>query len=96
MAQQLAELVPEAFSDGRIDIAKLGELLGANASDAAARFGLSWTRKARAMRAAQLPTTATLRTDKANSKDWETTENIFIEGDNLEVLKVLQKHSTAR
>ena len=48
------------------------------------------------MRAAQLPTTATLRPDKANFKDWETTENIFIEGDNLEVLKVLQKHSTAR
>lgn len=77
-------------------MAKLGEFLGADASDAAARFGLSLPGKARAMRAAQLLTTATLRPDKANFKDWETTENIFIEGDNLEVLKVLQKHSTAR
>ncbi|MCQ9335495.1 hypothetical protein NQ011_02070 [Corynebacterium phoceense] len=77
-------------------MAQLGELLGADASDSAARFGLSLPGKARAMRAAQLLTTATLRPDKANSKDWETTENIFIEGDNLEVLEVLHKHSTAR
>lgn len=76
-------------------MAKLSELLGANASDAAARFGLSRPGKARAMRAAQLPTTAMLRPDKANSKEWDTTENVFIEGDNLEVLKVLQKYSTA-
>lgn len=92
LAQQLAELVPEAFSDGRIDVAKLGELLGEDASDAAERFGLFWPGKKRAMRAAQQPTTATLRPDKANSKEWDTTENVFIEGDNLEVLKVLQKH----
>lgn len=44
------------------------------------------------MRAAQTPTTATLRPDKENSKDWDTTKNVFIEGDNLEVLKILQKH----
>ena len=92
LAQQLAELVPEAFSDGRINVAKLGELLGEDASDAAERFGLFWPGKKRAMRAAQQPTTATLRPDKANSKEWDTTENVFIEGDNLEVLKVLQKH----
>lgn len=44
------------------------------------------------MRAAQTPTTATLKPDKENSKDWDTTKNVFIEGDNLEVLKILQKH----
>jgi adenine-specific DNA-methyltransferase len=44
------------------------------------------------MRAAQEPTTATLKPCKEESKDWDTTENLFIEGDNLEVLKVLQKH----
>ncbi|CAB0568002.1 site-specific DNA-methyltransferase [Corynebacterium diphtheriae] len=44
------------------------------------------------MRVAQTPTTATLRPDKENSKDWDTTKNVFIEGDNLEVLKILQKH----
>lgn len=44
------------------------------------------------MRVAQTPTTATLHPDKENSKDWDTTKNVFIEGDNLEVLKILQKH----
>lgn len=48
------------------------------------------------MRAAQTPTTATLRPDKENSKDWDTTKNVFIEGDNLEVLKILQKHYHGR
>lgn len=46
----------------------------------------------RALRAAQAPTTATLKPDLANSKDWDTTQNVFIEGDNLEVLKILQRH----
>ncbi|MDK7181505.1 site-specific DNA-methyltransferase [Corynebacterium riegelii] len=44
------------------------------------------------MRAAQTPTSATLVPDFENSKDWDTTKNVFIEGDNLEVLKILQKH----
>jgi adenine-specific DNA-methyltransferase len=56
------------------------------------RFGLFWPGKKRALRAAQEPTTATLRPDVENSKDWDTTKNVFIEGDNLEVLKILQKH----
>lgn len=61
-------------------------------ADTSERFGLFWPGKKRAMRAAQTPTTATLRPDKENSKDWDTTKNVFIEGDNLEVLKILQKH----
>ena len=55
----------------------------------AKRFGLFWPGKRRALRAAQEPTTATLRPDRENSKDWDTTQNVFIEGDNLEVLKLL-------
>ena len=50
-----------------------------------------WPGKKQVLRAAQDPTTATLRPAKDESKDWDTTNNIFIEGDNLEVLKVLQK-----
>lgn len=92
LAAQLAELVPEAIADGKIDVVKLQELLAADATDANERFGLFWPGKKRALRAAQEPTTATLRPDPANSKDWDTTKNIFIEGDNLEVLKILQKH----
>jgi len=92
LAAQFAELVPEAIADGKVDVVKLQELLAADASDANERFGLFWPGKKRALRAAQEPTTATLRPDPDNSKDWDTTKNIFIEGDNLEVLKILQKH----
>lgn len=56
------------------------------------RFGLFWPGKTQAIRAAQTPTTATLQPDPDNSVDWDTTQNVVIEGDNLEVLKVLQKH----
>lgn len=92
LAEQLAELAPEAIADGKVDVEKLKELLEGDASDTSERFGLFWPGKKRAMRAAQTPTTATLRPDKENSKDWDTTKNVFIEGDNLEVLKILQKH----
>ncbi|WP_426721882.1 site-specific DNA-methyltransferase [Corynebacterium auriscanis] len=92
LAEQLAELAPEVIADGKIDVEKLKELLQGDASDTSERFGLFWPGKKRAIRAAQTPTTATLRPDKENSKDWDTTKNVFIEGDNLEVLKILQKH----
>ncbi|MCT1434926.1 site-specific DNA-methyltransferase [Dietzia maris] len=92
LAQKLQELVPEVIADGKVDVAKLTELLAGDAADSNERFGLFWPGKKRALRAAQEPTTATLRPDKANSKDWDTTKNVFIEGDNLEVLKILQKH----
>jgi adenine-specific DNA-methyltransferase len=92
LAARLAETVPEAIADGKVDVVKLQELLGSDTADASERFGLFWPGKKRALRAAQEPTTATLRPDFENSKDWDTTQNIFIEGDNLEVLKILQKH----
>ncbi|MFZ1360528.1 MAG: site-specific DNA-methyltransferase [Candidatus Saccharimonadales bacterium] len=91
LARQLEDLVPEAIADGKVDVAKLKELLDEDAGDTKERFGLFWPGKKRAMRAAQDPTTATLKPAKDESKDWDTTNNIFIEGDNLEVLKVLQK-----
>lgn len=92
LAERLAELVPEVIADGKIDTRKLEELLDGDATDARERFGLFWPGKKPALRAAQEPTTATLVPDKENSKDWDTTQNVFIEGDNLEVLKILQKH----
>lgn len=92
LAAQLSELIPEAIADGKVDVEKLKELLGDDAGDDRERFGLFWAGKKRALRAAQEPTTATLRPDVENSKDWDTTKNVFIEGDNLEVLKILQKH----
>lgn len=92
LARRLQELVPEAISDGKVDVTKLTELLATDAADSSERFGLFWPGKKRALRAAQEPTTATLRPVKDQSKDWDTTKNVFIEGDNLEVLKILQKH----
>ncbi|MFB2572712.1 site-specific DNA-methyltransferase [Micrococcus sp. IITD107] len=96
LASQLAELVPEVIADGKVDVEKLKELLDGDAADTSERFGLFWPGKKRALRAAQEPTTATLRPDFDNSKDWDTTKNVFIEGDNLEVLKILQKHYHAK
>src|SRR5690625_2338863 len=96
LAEQLAELVPEAIADGKVDVTKLQELLSTDAADPTERFGLFWPGKKRALRAAQEPTTATLKPDFENSKDWDTTKNVFIEGDNLEVLKILQKHYHAK
>lgn len=96
LAAQLAELVPEAIADGKVDVEKLKELLDDDVADGVERFGLFWPGKKRAMRAAQEPTTATLKPDFENSKDWDTTKNVFIEGDNLEVLKILQKHYHAK
>ncbi|MFP1878796.1 site-specific DNA-methyltransferase [Lonsdalea quercina] len=92
LAGQLAELVPEAVADGKLDVEKLRELLTDDAADSHERFGLFWPGKKRALHAAQTPSTATLKPDLANSKDWDTTQNVFIEGDNLEVLKILQRH----
>ena len=92
LAEQLAELVPEAVADGKIDVLKLQELLAQDAAETSERFGLFWPGKQRALRIAQMPTSATLRPEPAKSKHWDTTKNVFIEGDNLEVLKILQKH----
>lgn len=96
LAAQLAELMPEVIADSKVDVEKLKELLDGDAADTSERFGLFWPGKKRALRAAQEPTTATLRPDFENSKDWDTTKNVFIEGDNLEVLKILQKHYHAK
>lgn len=96
LAAKLAELVPEAVADGKVDVVKLQELLSSDAADGNERFGLFWPGKKRALRAAQEPTSATLKPDFENSKNWDTTKNVFIEGDNLEVLKILQKHYHGR
>lgn len=96
LAAQLADLVPEAIADGKVDIEKLKDLLEDDTDDANERFGLFWPGKKRALKAAQEPTTATLQPNFESSRDWRTTKNAFIEGDNLEVLKILQQHYHAK
>jgi len=92
LSAQLADMFPEAIADGKIDSEKLKELLGDDLSEDRERFGLFWPGKKRALRAAQEPTNATLKPNFEQSVGWDSTQNIFIEGDNLEVLKILQKH----
>jgi adenine-specific DNA-methyltransferase len=90
LAAQLAEIVPEVLSDGKLDVTKLRELLNGDAENSPEKFGLFWPGKRAAQALAQIPTTATLVPAPEESVDWDNTKNIFIEGDNLEVLKALQ------
>ena len=88
---QLKEILPEAFTENKIDWEKLKATLGDNVEFKNERYVLNWAGKSDAFRALQAPSTATLAPSKEESVNFEDTENIFIEGENLEVLKVLQK-----
>lgn len=93
----LKQIVPEAFADGKINFETLRELLGDDVEDERdEHFGLSWTGKREARRLAGLPSKGTLVPVAGEGIDEDTTENIFIEGDNLEVLKLLHKSYRGR
>ncbi len=87
----LEKLMPEIFQDGKIDFEKFKTLLVDSMDDSNECYNFIWNGKNQALKLAQKPTTATLRPIKKKSKNWETTENLYIEGDNLETLKLLQK-----
>lgn len=87
----LKALFPAIVTDGKVDFDVLRQLLGDAVDDGAERYGLNWKGKARARAFALTPSLGTLRPAKADSVDWDTTKNIMIEGDNLEVLKLLRK-----
>jgi adenine-specific DNA-methyltransferase len=88
---KLKELFPEIFDEGKIDFAKLQEELGSFVDTESERYNFTWNGKSEAKQIAQTPSTGTLRPCIAESKNWDTTQNLYIEGDNLEVLKLLQK-----
>jgi adenine-specific DNA-methyltransferase len=92
--ETLKHLFPEAVAEGKIDITVLKELLGTSLlaeEEREEKYGLNWHGKRRARQIALTPSTGTLRPAKEDSVDWDTTQNLMIEGDNLEVLKLLQK-----
>lgn len=89
--EKLKELFPEVFSEGKIDFKKLEEELGSFTCNEPERYNFTWAGKSEAKKIAQTPSTGTLRPCKEESKKWDTTQNLYIEGDNLEVLKLLQK-----
>lgn len=88
--EKLKEVFPEVFADGKVDFDKLQGLLGHYIADDKEKYSFSWKGKADSLRLAQKRSTGTLRPCKEESKDWDTTGNLYIEGDNLEVLKLLQ------
>ncbi len=89
--EKLRELFPGVFTEGKVDFDVLREVLGDYADDRPERYSFTWNGKSRARRIAQTPSTGTLRPCPEESVNWDTTQNLFIEGDNLEVLKLLQK-----
>lgn len=89
--QKLKQLFPESFTDGKFDVAKMAQLLGDYNEEAQEKYDFTWHGKGKALKMSQTPSMGTLRPSKADSKDWDNTQNLYIEGDNLEVLKLLQK-----
>lgn len=87
----LQALFPEAVSEGKIRFEVLKELLGEAVDDADEKYGMNWHGKRRARQMSLTPSTGTLLPNVTDSLEWSTTQNILIEGDNLEVLKLLQK-----
>ncbi len=92
----LQGLFPEAFSEGQIDFEVLKQLLGGAVEEREEKYGLNWHGKRRARQIALTPSNGTLLPCPEESVDWGTTQNIMIEGDNLEVLKLLQKSYAGR
>lgn len=88
---RLKALFPEIVTDGKVDFDVLRELLGDSVEDGEERYGLSWKGKRRARAFALTPSLGTLRPAPNDSVDWDTTHNIVVEGDNLEVLKSIRR-----
>lgn len=99
--EALKAIFPEAFTEdlsasgdgqaGGVDFEVLRQLLGDAVNEGEEKYGLTWHGKKKARQIALMPSLGTLRPCPEESVDWDTTQNLFIEGDNLEVLKLLQK-----
>lgn len=96
---KLRQLFPDAFTESsqasgtrfKVDLGILRQLLGEYVEEEPERYSFAWHGKSRARRISQTSSSGTLRPDPKHSLDWSTTQNLYIEGDNLEVLKLLQK-----
>src|SRR5574344_2553878 len=89
--KQFKSIFPEVFDEGKIDWEKLKATLGEDVNFSNERYVLNWAGKSEAFRVLQQPSVETLAPAKEESLNFDATKNIFIEGENLEVLKVLQK-----
>jgi len=89
--EKLRQLFPEVFTEDKIDFDKLKLTLGEMIETGRERYGMTWPGKADCFKIIQSPSIGTLKPDREESVNFDKTENLFIEGDNLEVLKLLQK-----
>lgn len=89
--EKIKKIFPEVCCEDKIDFDKLKQVLGEYVDDDKERYNFTWNGKGRSLRLSQTPSLGTLRPCKEESKDWDSTQNLYIEGDNLEVLKLLQK-----
>lgn len=89
--ERLKEIFPECVTDGKVNFDVLRTILGDDVETSGEKYSFNWVGKSDAMKIALMPSTGTLRPCKDKSKDWDKTENLYIEGDNLEVLKTLEK-----
>src|SRR5699024_6459267 len=89
--EKMNELFPEIVTEGKVDFDMLKTVLGEEIDDRSERYKFEWHGKKESLLGSQQPSKGTLRPDKEASKKFDTTENLYIEGDNLEVLKLLQK-----
>ena len=89
--EKLKALFPEIVTDGKIDFDMLKTLLGEEVDASNEKYSFNWVGKRNCIKFAQTPSTGTLIPCKEKSVDFDSTQNIYIEGDNVEALKLLQK-----
>lgn len=89
--EKLKTIFPQCFVEGKLDVTKLLDLCGEYEIKEEERYNFTWNGKSECLKYAQERSRGTLRPCKKESKNFDTTDNIYIEGDNLEVLKMLQK-----
>lgn len=87
---KLKSAFPECFAEGKLDIDKLLSLCGEYITNDYEKYKFEWKGKSECLQLAQKRSTGTLRPSPEESVNWDTTQNLYIEGDNLEVLKLLQ------
>src|SRR3990170_6097757 len=88
---KLKEVFPETVTENKVDFKKLKKVLGEEIDEGKERYGMQWPGKSECFKIIQQQSVGTLKPDKEESVNFDETENLFIEGDNLEVLKLLQK-----
>ena len=94
--EELKRIIPEAFKEGKIDFDILKQALGNMVDDSPEKYNLSWAGKSDCFKVIQAPSIATLKPSPGESINFDHTKNVIIEGDNLEVIKLLQKSYHAK